>query len=348
MEIPTPEIHRVTTPDGVDNILTRYRMGSKGPVLVVHGASVSSSMFALPTLKQNFLQCLGEHGYDVWLLDWRASIQLPLVQFTLNQAAQNDYPTAVKYIREHTGAESIQAVVHCVGSITFFQALASGLLPEIRCVVSSQVALHFDVPTVTEMKCLMNLPDLLEHLGLDHISPDTDPEHPLFQRMLGEVVDLVHHECTSTVCHRLTFMFGKLYRHNNLSIETHDRLNEFFGPCNLTTFRHLAQLAVRGESTAFDYGEAENLARYGQKKPPSYLRPEHLRVPITFVSGELNRTFLPASTEATYNWLRQVNNPDLYKRHVIPGYGHIDGFLGNDSSRDAYPIFLEQLENCPA
>jgi pimeloyl-ACP methyl ester carboxylesterase len=332
----------------VDNILTRYRTGPKGPVLVVHGASVSSSMFTRPMLKQNFLGYLAEHGYDVWLLDWRASIQLPLTQFTLDQAARNDYPTAIRFVLENSGADSIQAVVHCVGSITFFQALAAGLLPEVRCVVSSQVALHYDVPAVTEIKCMLNLPTLLQHIGLDHVAPDTAPEHPLFPRLLGELVDVVHHDCSSTVCHRLTFMFGKLYRHNNLSVETHQRLNEFFGACNLTTFRHLSQLAVTGQSAAFDYGEEENLKRYGQPHPPSFLRPEHLRIPITFVSGELNRTFLPASTEATFNWLRQVNEPHLYSRRIIPAYGHIDGFVGSDASRDAYPIFLEQLEACPA
>lgn len=341
------EIYRMTAPDGVDSVLTRYRGGTKGPVMVVHGASVSSGMFALPTQKENFLQYLLDNGYDVWLLDWRASIQLPLRQFTLDQAAENDFPLAVRFIRDHTEADSIQAVVHCVGSMAFFLALATGLLPEVRCVACSQVALHYAVPDVTEMKCALNLPGFLQDFGLDYIAPDKDPEHPVFQKLFGEFLNLYHHECESTVCHRLTFMFGLLYQHQKLSADTHQRLNEFFGACNLTTFRHLAQFALRGHAAKFDYGKDENVKRYGSPEPPSYLAPANLRIPITFVSGELNRTFLPAATESTYNWLRTVNDPKLYTRHVIPGYGHIDSFIGKDANRDCYPAFLEQLEACP-
>ena len=35
------EIYNFKAPDGIDNRLTRYRGGSKGPVMVVHGAGVS-------------------------------------------------------------------------------------------------------------------------------------------------------------------------------------------------------------------------------------------------------------------------------------------------------------------
>ena len=53
------------------------------------------------------------------------------------------------------------------------------------------------------------------------------------------------------------------------------------------------------------------------------------------------------STELTYDWLVKHNGPELYKRHVIPRYGHIDSFMGYEASRDVYPVFLEQLEACP-
>ena len=65
------------------------------------------------------------------------------------------------------------------------------------------------------------------------------------------------------------------------------------------------------------------------------------------LTGARNRTFLPKSTELTYQWLVSQNGPELYKRHLIPGYGHIDSFMGAEASRDAYPLFLEQLEACP-
>jgi len=348
MALPMPEIHTVTTSDGVALTLTRYRGGAKGPVMIAHGAGVWSGMFTLPTIDEHFADYIVRNGYDAWLLDWRASVKLPLRQFTLDEAAANDFPAAVKYIRDATRSDSIQAVVHCAGSSAFFLALASGLLPEIRCVSCSQIALHYNPPAATQIKCAMHLGEILEKGGVEYLSADEDPAHPAFQALFTTFVNAMYHQCDSPVCHRIFFMYGELYRHEQLNPATHQRLAEQFGKCNITAFRHLAQMVRRGEAAKFDYGAAENLKRYGAATPPSYVAPEHLRIPITFVSGALNQTFLPISTQRTFDWLRSVNDPALYTRHVLPGYGHIDGFMGCNANRDAYPLFLEQLEKCPA
>jgi hypothetical protein len=239
-------------------------------------------------------------------------------------------------------------MVHCAGASTFFMTLAAGLAPDVRCVVCSQIALHYKVPPATETKCLLHLDTVLSSAGLDELSSTDDPVHPVYQQLFTDFVNLIHHECTSAVCHRITFLFGHLYRHDKLNAATHDRLSEQFGKCNITAFRHLAQIIRNGSAIKYDYGRDENLRRYSSDKPPSYLRPEHLRIPITFVSGELNRTYLPVSTEETFNWLRGANDPNLYTRHVVPAYGHIDNFMGYRANVDAYPLFLEQLEACPA
>ncbi|MBJ6766031.1 alpha/beta hydrolase [Myxococcaceae bacterium JPH2] len=343
VSLPSPERHDFFAEDGAPLQLTRYRGGAKGPVMLVHGAGVWSGMFMLPTLEENFVQHLVRHGYDTWLLDWRASTEMPLTQFSLDEAAANDMPAAVKKMRQVTGAPSVQAVVHCAGSVTFFMALASGLLPDVRAVVASQVALHHDVPPVTQLKSLMRVPELLD-IGLDSLSPTEDAQHPLFQAAFGALANAMHLECDSTVCHRLTFMYGHLYQHARLNRETHARLDEQFGRCNLQTFRHLAQMARVGHSVGYDHGRAENLRRHGQPVPLSYVRTEHLRLPITFVSGEHNRTYLPTSTERTYAWLRAAHGEGLYQRHVLEGYGHLDTFMGATASQDTYPVLREALE----
>lgn len=344
---PEPQRYEFATADKQVLRLTRYTGGKKGPVLVAHGVGVWSGMFALPTIKQNFVQYLVANGYDVWLLDWRGSTQLPLTQFTFDQAAEHDYPAAVALVQRETRADSVQAVVHCAGATTFFMSLARGLLPAVRSVACSQVALHFEVPAPTEAKARLRLPDLLAASGRDYMTPTDDPASPVFQLLFGHAVDAFHHECRSTICHRITFLYGHLYNHASLNSETHDRLHEQFGKCNILAFRHLAQLALAGSAQRFDYGAIENRRRYGTTQPPSYLDAKHLRIPITFVSGARNRTFVPRSTELTYDWLVGKNGAASYQRHVLPDYGHIDTFMGANASRDAYPLFLEQLERTP-
>ena len=305
-------------------------------------------MFTLPTVPESFTAYLIKNSYDVWLLDWRASIQMPLRQFNFDEAAANDFPAAIKFIIDKTRVNSVQAVVHCAGASAFFMTLAQGLAPQVRCVACSQIALHYRVPAPTEIKCALNLDQVLTAMGLDYLSATEDPAHPVVQALFTEFVSAGHFECQSAVCHRIFFMYGELYRHEKLNSETHARLADQFGKCNMTSFRHLAQIVRRGSAQKYDYGKAENLRRYGNEDPPSYLDPTHLKIPITFVSGELNRTYLPESTKLTHDWLCAANDPRLYKRHVVPDYGHIDNFMGYQANLDSYGLFLEQLEACPA
>jgi choline dehydrogenase-like flavoprotein len=71
---------------------------------------------------------------------------------------------------------------------------------------------------------------------------------------------------------------------------------------------------------------------------------ERLAVPITFIHGQENSCFLPESTAHTLELLQQHNGPQLYRRHVIPNYGHIDCIFGKRASRDVFPLILEHLE----
>jgi poly(3-hydroxyalkanoate) synthetase len=108
----------------------------KGPVLVVHGAGVSARIFSPPT-ERTMIDALVDAGYDVWLENWRASVDLPPNQWTLDQAAVFDHPHAVKRVVEETGHERIKAVVHCQGSTSFFMAAIAGLTPQVTTIVST-------------------------------------------------------------------------------------------------------------------------------------------------------------------------------------------------------------------
>ncbi|SUX53596.1 alpha/beta hydrolase [Chromobacterium vaccinii] len=117
------------TDDGVNLRLTRYNGGGKGPVMLVHGLGVGSNIFSTDTISTNLLEYLYQHGYDVWLLDFRVSILLEASQqqWDGDQVARYDYPAAIRRIREATGAADVQCVVHCYGATTFFMSMLAGL-----------------------------------------------------------------------------------------------------------------------------------------------------------------------------------------------------------------------------
>src|SRR5262245_24248450 len=99
------------------NLLRVRRMAQpeRGPVVLVHGAGVRANLFR-PPVRRNLVEVLVDAGYDVWLENWRASIDLPRNPWTLDQAALHDHPAAIRTIARVTGAERIQAVVHCQGA----------------------------------------------------------------------------------------------------------------------------------------------------------------------------------------------------------------------------------------
>ena len=79
----------------------------KGPVLLVHGAGVRANIFRSP-VRTTLVDTLVKEGYDVWLENWRASIDLPANRWNLDIAAVHDHPAAVKTVVRETGAESVK------------------------------------------------------------------------------------------------------------------------------------------------------------------------------------------------------------------------------------------------
>ena len=138
--------------------------------------------------------------------------------------------------------------------------------------------------------------------------------------------------CQSAVCHRITFMYSELYRHEQLDDDTHQALHEIFGVANIRAFEHLATMVNAGHLVAFD----------GRDVYMPHLR--RLALPIAFIHGEKNHCFLPESTQLTLDELASANGAALYQRHVVPGYGHIDCIFGKNAVNDVYPLMLEHLE----
>src|SRR3954452_6639568 len=144
------------------------RPPTRGPVLVVHGAGVRAELFRPPT-RTTFVDALIRDGYDVWLENWRASIDLPPTDWTLDQAAVHDHPVAVREVAARTGADDVKAVVHCQGSTSFVMSAVAGLVPDVSVVVSNAVSLHPVVSPLARMKLRYVVP--LTSLMIGYLDP---------------------------------------------------------------------------------------------------------------------------------------------------------------------------------
>jgi cholesterol oxidase len=329
-----PETHTFTTDDGVTLRLTRFSGGKKGPVILAPGFGTSGFAWTMDTTDTNLPEFLYARGYDVWVLDYRASPELPSsdTQFTVDDIARLDWPAAVKTVQQVSGASSVQVVGHCVGSLSFLMAMLSGMTG-VRSAVSSALTLFPVAPALTDVKAAMHMASLLDAAGAHFWQTDADAK--LWrERVLDKFMRFYpsHEGCTSAVCRRILFLYGEVYHHANLNEATHEAVHEMFGLANLTALKHITRMIQKGHVVDKDGND-------------TYLpNSSRLAFPIAFIHGEVNRMFLPKGSELTYNFLREKNGDQWYTRTLFPGYSHMDCFIGRDAAKDVYPVVAAELD----
>jgi pimeloyl-ACP methyl ester carboxylesterase len=314
---------------------------TKGPVLLVHGVGVRTEIWRPPT-PRTLVEALVDEGYDVFMETWRASMDVPNNTWTLDQGAVLDHPVAVKKVVELTGADSIQAITHCQGSTSFLMAACAGLVPEVRTIVASAVSLHPVVPRMAKLKLDYVVPAVSRLLGyLDPRWGEKDAPW-LLPKAMTAYCKLSRRDCDNGVCKVSSFMFGAgnptLWTHEQLSPATHEWTKGEFGPAPLTFFRQIATCVDTGHLVSVE-GRAELPESFVAQAPQTDAR-------ISLITGGRNNCFLPESQMRTFEWLER-QDPGRHTLHIVPGYGHLDVFVGEQAGRDWHPIILGELEKAP-
>lgn len=328
------------TPDGITcNLkhLLHNATASKGPVLLVHGAGVRANIFNPPTPK-NIIQVLAEDGYDVWLENWRGSIDLPPNQWNLDQVALNDHPAAVRTIIEKTGAKEIKAIIHCQGSTSFMISAALGLVPEVKVIISNAVSLHPVVPRFSRFKLNVVLP--LIKLAFHYLNPKWGLHAPDFKsRLLRLIVRASHAEADTMVGKFVSFTYGTgfpaLWRLENLDEATKTWIQYEFAEVPVSFFEHMQKCVAKGELVPFE--------RNGQV-PENYVSAPKTDARIILFGGALNLCFRPESQQHTYDHLNKLR-PGYHKLYILEKYSHLDVFFGKNAHEDVFPLMLKELNH---
>lgn len=335
------EPHFLRADDGVPITLIRVRgpaEPTKPPVLLAHGVGMRAEAFR-PPVQRSLVDALIDDGWDVWLLNWRGSLDLDPLPWTLDDVAANDHPAAVRHVVEQTGAPRIKALVHCVGSMSFAMAAVTGLLPEVDTIVASGVTLHPVLPRFARVK-LHTLRPMLQR-GEPYVDAawGDGPERltPLITR---SAVRLWHTECDNPTCNLASFALGSgnpaPWRHENLDEATHEWLRHEFGRIPMSLYHQLA-LSDRAGQVVSVTPRPGLRARFADSAPRTDAR-------FVLLTGARNRSFLPASQQATRAFMER-HRPGKDVLHVLPGYSHTDLFIGRDAHRDVFPLILNELNS---
>ncbi|SEI86245.1 hypothetical protein SAMN05192553_101583 [Cyclobacterium xiamenense] len=308
---------------------------SKGPVLLVHGAGVSSMIFNPPT-PNNIIFKLAEEGYDVWLENWRGSIVLEPNEWNLDEVARYDHPAAVKKVVELTGAKEIKAIIHCQGSTSFMMSAVMGLLPEVTLIISNAVSLHPVVPAFSRFKLKALVP--LVSRFFDYIDPQWGLSPPDFKsKLLLSVVKATHWEKDTTVGKMVSFTYGSgfpaLWELENLDKKTMDWIQYEFAHVPLSFFKHMQKCVKNGALVPV----AEGSPDYVSEAPRTDAR-------MVLFGGKKNKCFLAESQERTFAYLESAK-PGFHKLYLLDAYSHLDVFFGKNAHLDVFPKMINELNN---
>lgn len=330
--------------DGMPLRLAHFRGDAeptRGPVMLIAGTGVRSAIFGSAPQPRTMVDALVEEGYDVWVEDWRASIDFPPMRYTLDEAAAFDHPAAVREIRRRTGAESIKALVHCQGSTGFTISALAGLVNDVRTVVSNAVSLHPMVTPLSKVKLTLMTP--VASRLLDGVDPQWAIRAPTPLRMgLAKWVHLMRHDCDEPACAMSTYIYGYgpdvLWRHANLDTATHHWVSREFGYVPFSFFGQIMRSVKAGHLVPVDDLPALP-GSYVDRTPPQ----EQI---WTFVAGEQNRCFIPEGQRRSLAWFRS-RSPQDHRIVGFPGYSHLDVFFGRRATEDTFPHILEGLAREP-
>lgn len=323
-----------------------------GPVLLVPGSGVRAEMYYGQPVRPSCAEYLLGLGYDVWVETWRASIDLPPNDYTLDHAAMHDHPRAVTKVLGVCDAEArepvnLKAVVHCQGSISFMMAVVAGWIDaRVTHIVSSAVSLFIDVTQSTWLKQRLAMPLVARSFdGLDAqwgIRPTT-PIAGLF----AAAAKRMERPCGNPTCQVANFMYGSgwdvLFRH----VDDHgnpwvtDAVHEWAGrEVGYTPLSLIAQVA---ESSRHGYVVPCPTPPPGT--PPAYLAsPPQTGAQVTFIAGDHNNMFRWQGQHRAARFFNESLNKGRADFVALPGFGHLDTFWARDSPQVAFPVIKAGLE----
>jgi hypothetical protein len=358
----TDRLQRKVIPFAVEDLdfplnVQRLRLAGGGepdgePVLLIPGSGVRANMFYGQPGHGSLAEYLLALGYDVWVENWRASIDLPPNSYTLDDAARFDHPAAIDVVLEQTGRTDgkLRTVVHCQGSVGFLMAYVAGYLDgKVSHVVSSAVSLFPEVRWDTWLKQRVARP------MVDLTTPWMDAQWGLrsdtpIGSLFGVLARYTERPCGNPPCQVANFMYGSgwdtLLLHKDaegrdwLDPDVHEWSARELGATPMSFIDQICESSR--------YGHIVPAQPRDPAWPSNYLAvPEPLaaadqRAHFTFIAGDQNRMWRWQGQEKAARFMREFH--ECASCFVgLPGFGHLDSLWGREAPARVFPVIADGL-----
>jgi pimeloyl-ACP methyl ester carboxylesterase len=355
-------------PEPVNLRLTRYRPVTGRdlpPVLLIHGYSASGTTFVHPTLRPGLAGRLVSEGRDVWVLDLRSSCGMPWSGYPwrFEEIGYEDIPLAVAHVVRVTGVQNVDIVAHCMGSAMLCMALLGdspslffakerypklrdAMRQRIRRIVLSQVGpVVMMSPTNQARAFVMRYVQQLLPMGNYKFRPDGD----------GSMADMLLDRLLATLPYprgefrlenprrpwktspwvrtrrRIDVLYGQVFELGNMSPDTLDHLDDFFGPMSVRTASQVIHFAGVRAIT-----DAEGRHVFATR---DRLQRRLAEYDILSIHGVENRL----ADVSTLDLLRLAIDSKRLHVQRFDGFGHQDCLIGRDT-RAIFDRIVEFLQ----
>lgn len=352
-------------------------------LFMIPGASVDHQIFALPTIPYNAINYFTRAGYRVFVTVHRIGQVMIAENDWTTYDARLDIKACIQHIRglnkhEYKKAHDlddeqfaksgweppkIYCIAHCMGSVAFASGLLDGTIPTswIKGISCSQVFMNPIWNSMNMIKASMGpvpLNKLYNMFAGNWFSCSTSKDDSLVQRGLNELLRFVpevrREICNSASCHRISLTFGRCWSHRNLNEATHRQIDRFFGGVNMRLLGLLMKMGVDGHVMM----NGPLYERLTTRENIGRLR----GIPFLLFVGSENAVLSPEATERTYEVLCDTfgtraggaaaglvgegrhDSGVEYRRRVVPGYGHLDCWMGRNAWKDVYPFVREEVD----
>ncbi len=324
-------------------------------IVLVHGLAQGSRIFTTPSQKNNMATYFYQQGYNVWTIDYRLSNLLHKSAayggWAIDEIAEFDLTQAISFIHQKVG-KPLHIFAHCVGATAATMAILKGWLTEEQISsVTFNAIQPWIIPSAmnrTKAKFGSVIEDWIDDTLLDPIPSKQDQTAVhLIDRLAFTVARLdeeagdIHsppggHDLEQGICDRMTFLYGRMWRHKNLDDATHQEFKTLLGPAPGDVYRHLFYFAKRHHLTN-KHGDNVYL------KHDNILRFRNIKT--LFIHGEYSEVFNPYSATVSAVQFKEVLPQSDIRLKRIPDYGHMDIIFAHHAARDVFPYIASFIKS---
>ncbi|AES80482.1 triacylglycerol lipase-like protein [Medicago truncatula] len=346
----TCEEHKVTTSDGfilsIQRLPTR-RSGEKAnkpTVLIQHGLFQDAVVWLWNSPDESLAFILADNGFDVWIVNDRASRYSSHTSLTPNdqaywewsweELANNDLPATVQYVYDHTG-QKMHFVGDSQGSLMAFVAFSQGnLLNMTRSAAMLSPIAHMGRinSDATRLAAKLFLANYAYWLGIRQFLPNA-AEGLMF---LKHICDILGLDCVNL----LTPFTGPNCCINSSRIDYY--LEHEPQPTSTKNLIHYSQMIRTDTIARYDYGLLENLRRYGRVHPPNY---ELFAIPKDFHlflgMGRLDMLADVEDVKFLLSYEFKNHDPNNLVQVLKENYAHADFIMSVTAKQDVYDPMID-------